>query len=115
MLIDGCWQFVGGWWLRLRWLLIWTGVAVGLVVGVCGVVGRLVGSWGWAGEFHTSQCSAFQSGVESALGKAGSWSSGSAGTIWHWCSGWGVRSGGQVGCVCVLGHRDSIHSRVAIG
>ena len=66
MLIDGCWQVVGGWWLRLRRLLFRMGVAVGLVLGVCGVVGRLVGSWGWAGEFHTSQCSAFQSGVESA-------------------------------------------------
>ena len=66
MLIDGCWELVGGWWLRLRRLLFRMGVAVGLVLGVCGVVGRLVGPWGWAGEFHTSQCSAFQSGVESA-------------------------------------------------
>ena len=46
MLIDGCWQFVGGWWLRLRRLLFLMGVAVELVVGVSGVVGRLVGSWG---------------------------------------------------------------------
>jgi hypothetical protein len=64
VLIDGCWELVGGWWLRLRRLFFWTGVAVELVMGVCGVVGGLVGSWGWAGEFHTSQCSAFQSGVE---------------------------------------------------
>ena len=81
----------------MRRLLFRMGVAVGLVLGVCGVVGRLVDPWGWAGEFHTSQCSAFQSGVESAWGKAGSF--GAAG---RWV-------------VCVLGHRDSIHSRVAIG
>ena len=42
------------------------GVAVGLVLGVGGVFGILVGPWCWAGEFHTSQCSAFQSGWESA-------------------------------------------------
>ena len=66
MLIDGCWELVGGWWLRLRRLCVWTGVVVGLVVGFGDVVGGLVGPWGWAGEFHTSQCSAFQSGVESA-------------------------------------------------
>ena len=106
MLIDGCWQFVEGWWLRLRRLLVWMGMAVGLVVGVCGVVGELVGLWGWAGEFHTSQCSACQSGVESAWGKAGSRSSGSVGTIWHRCSGWGVRSGGQVGCECSWSQRQ---------
>jgi hypothetical protein len=75
-------------------------------MGVCGVVGGLVGSLGWAGEFHTSQCSAFQSGVESAWGMAGSGSSGSAGMIWHRCSGWGVRSGGQAGCVCSWSQRQ---------
>ena len=61
MLIDGCWGLGGGWWLRLRRLLVWTGVVVGLVVGFGGVVGGFVGSWGGAGEFHTSQWSAFQS------------------------------------------------------
>ena len=104
--MDGCWQVFEGWWLRWRRLLFRMGVEVGLVLGVCGVVGRLVGSWGWAGEFHTSQCSAFQSGGESAWGKAGSMSSGSAGTIWHRCSGWGVRGGGQVGCVCSWSQRQ---------
>ena len=66
--MDACWQAVGGWWLRLRLrrLLFRMGVKVGLVLGVCGVVGRLVGPWCWAGEFHTSQYSAFQSGWESA-------------------------------------------------
>ena len=46
MLIDGCWQVVGGWWLRLRRLLFWMGVAVGLVLGVGGVFGRRFGPWG---------------------------------------------------------------------
>ena len=114
MLIDGCWQVVGGWWLRLRRLLFWTGVAVGLVVGVCGVVGGLVGSWSWAGEFHTSQCSAFQSGVESAWGRRDRCRLGRLVRF-----GIGV-VGGAFGAadrwvVCVLGHRDSIRSRVAIG
>ena len=66
--MDGCWQGVGGWWLRL-WLcrlLYCMGVVVVLVLGVGGVFGGLVGPWCWAGEFHTSQCSAFQSGWESA-------------------------------------------------
>ena len=51
--MDDCWQGVGGWWLRLRLcrLLYCMGVGVELVLGV--------------GEFHTSQCSAFQSGWES--------------------------------------------------
>ena len=97
MLIDGCWQVVGGWWLRLRRLLFWMGVAVGLVLGVCGVVGRLVGPWGWAGEFHTSQWSAFQSGGDSVGGRVLSISSGSARIIWHRCSRVGARFGGQLG------------------
>ena len=66
MLIDGCWELVGGWWLRLRRLFGGTRVVVGLGVGCGDVVGGFVGSWGWAGEYQTSQCSAFQSGVESA-------------------------------------------------
>jgi hypothetical protein len=64
--MDGCWQGVGGWWLRLCRLLYCMGVVVELVLGVGGVFGGLVGPWCWAGEFHTSQCSAFQSGWESA-------------------------------------------------
>ena len=70
---DGMVVGVDGWllagcWLRLRRLLFRMGVAVGLWLGVCGVVGRLVGPWCWAGELNTSQCSAFQSGWESAWG-----------------------------------------------
>ena len=99
MLIDGCWELVGGWWLRLRRLFGGTRVVVGLGVGCGDVVGGFVGSWGWAGEYHTSRCSAFQSDVESAWGMAGSMSSGSVGIIWHRCSGGAVWSGGQVGCV----------------
>ena len=66
--MDGCWQGVGGWLLRLRLcrLLYFMGVVVELVLGVGGVFEGLVGPWGWAREFHTSQCSAFQSGWESA-------------------------------------------------
>ena len=65
--VDG-WLLAGCWWLRLCRLLYCMGVVVELelVLGVGGVFGGLVGPWCWAGEFHTSQCSAFQSGWESA-------------------------------------------------
>ena len=90
------------------------GVAAGLVLGVCGVVERLVGPWGWAGEFHTSQCSAFQSGGRARGGRQGRCRLGRLVRF-----GIGV-VGGALGAadrwvVCVLGHRDSIRSRVAIG
>ena len=65
MFIVGCWQVVGGWWLWLRRLLFRVGVAVRVAVGVGGVAGWFVGSWGRVGEFHTSQWSAFQSGWDS--------------------------------------------------
>ena len=44
MFIVGCWQVVGGWWLRLRRLLVRVGVALRVAWGGGGVAGWLVGS-----------------------------------------------------------------------
>ena len=62
------WLWAGCWWLMVAVVsaAVSHGVAVELVLGVGGVVGGFVGPWCWAGEFHTSQCSAFQLGWESA-------------------------------------------------
>ena len=78
MFIVGCWRVVGGWWLRLRRLLVRMGVALRVAWGGNGVAGWLVGSWGRVGEFHISQWSAFQSGGDSVGGRVWSISSGSA-------------------------------------
>ena len=65
VVVGCCGQGVGGWWLRLCRLLYCMGVVVELVLGVGGVFGGLVGPWCWAGEFHTSQCSACWDGLAS--------------------------------------------------
>ena len=44
MFIVGCWQVVGGWWLRLRRLLSRVGVAVRVALDDGGVAGWFVGS-----------------------------------------------------------------------
>ena len=116
MLIDGCWQFVGGWWLRLRRLLFWMGVAwlwswwwafvvwledlwirgVGQGSSILPSVARssrvLRAHGGRRGRGRLGRLVRFGIGVVfGAFGAAGRW------------------------VECVLGDRDSIHCRVAIG
>ena len=114
MLIDGCWQFVGGWWLRLRRLLFWMGVAVGLVVGVCGVVGELGGLWAGQGSSILPSVARSSQVLRAHGGRRGR---GRLGRLERFGIGVVVGAFGAAGrwVVSVLGRRDSIHSRVAIG
>ena len=114
MLMDGCWQGVGGWWLRLCRLLYLMGWQWGWCWALVVCLGDLLvhgaeqGSSILPSVVHSSQVGRVREGRQGRyrLGRLVRFGIGAVG-----------EAPGAVGrwALCGLDHIDSIRSRVAIG